>query len=33
LQLLDLYESAGLIYGALGVYKDQPLGTPCDGAL
>jgi hypothetical protein len=33
LQLLDLYENAGLIYGALGVYKDQPLGTPCDGAL
>jgi hypothetical protein len=32
LQMLDLYENARLIYGELGVYKNQPLGTPCDGA-
>src|SRR5262249_36553867 len=28
--LLPLDENAQLIYGDLGVYSGQPLGTPCD---
>jgi hypothetical protein len=31
LELLELQDNARLIYGALGVYRGQALGTPCDG--
>ena len=31
LQALDASDNARLIYGRLGVYEKQALGTPCDG--
>jgi hypothetical protein len=30
---LDPVDQGGLIYGDLGVYRGEPLGTPCDGRL
>jgi hypothetical protein len=30
LRLLPLEDNVHLIYGDLGVYAGEPLGTPCD---
>ena len=32
LVVLPVEDNARLIYGALGAYRGEVLGTPCDGA-